>query len=104
MTDTHEHEKITCEICGALTHSIEVHLKKEHPEMSLDEYQKRFPGKPILSDFAMKVIQEHQRAKIAEAKEAGKPLFHEVFGLGTHDEAFSTNGHKPIPITEPTTA
>ena len=100
MTDTHEHEKITCEICGALTHSIEVHLKKEHPEMSLDEYQKRFPGKPILSDFAMKVIQEHQRAKIAEAKETGKPLFHEVFALDTsNEECFSTNGHRPIPIT-----
>ena len=93
-------DKIECAICGALTHSIQVHLDKAHPEMTIAEYQKRFPGKPILSEVAKRAIEEKRNQQAAAAKKEGKALFHEVFALGARDsDAFSANGKKPIPIT-----
>ena len=98
MKDTHE--KITCSLCGAQTHSIELHLKKDHPEMTVEEYQRRFPDDPLLSDYAKQLIEERKRAKLEEAHALGKPLFHDVFGLNPADSnVFSTTGHRPIPIT-----
>ena len=93
-------DKIECAICGALTHSIQVHLDKAHPEMTIAEYQKRFPDKPILSEVAKRAIEDRRNQQAAAAKKEGKALFHEVFALGARDsDAFSANGKKPIPIT-----
>lgn len=93
-------EKIECAICKGLTHSIQLHLSKAHPEMTIEEYQNRYPGLPILSETAKKAIEDKRVMQAAEAKKEGKSLFNVVFELDSSDpDAFSANGKKPIPIT-----
>lgn len=99
MSEVENREKIECEICGSKVHAIEIHLRKEHPEMSITEYQKRFPDAPILSDYAKTLIEDRRKKRIEEARLShSMPFFHEVFELGTSDEAMSTTGKRPIPI------
>lgn len=93
-------DKIECALCGALTHSIQLHLSQEHPEMSVKEYAKRFPKSPLLSETAKKCIAEKRRQQTAQAKAEGKTVFHEVFDLDPSDKrCFSSNGKRPITIT-----
>ena len=104
-------EKITCKICNAEVHSIQIHLKKDHPEVSIAEYVERFPEAPILSEKAMVALSEKRtaRASTAETKEAKeqdddsgssivKKALHEIFGLGKIKAALSSKGD-PIPIS-----
>lgn len=58
--------KITCLICGAHTHTIAQHLKKEHEGISLEQYQADYPDAPILSDFAKAEIARRQAKETAE--------------------------------------
>lgn len=51
-------EKITCQICGEQTHAIQIHLRDEHPDVSVAEYQERFPDAPLLSALAQKKLDE----------------------------------------------
>lgn len=44
-------EKIQCKICGYFYHRLEIHLKKKH-DMSLEEYKKKYPGEPTMSESA----------------------------------------------------
>ena len=93
-------DKIECALCGALTHSIQLHLSQEHPDMSVKEYIKRFPESPLLSETAKKRIAEKRRQQTAQAKSEGKAVFHEVFELDPSDKhCFSSNGKRPITIT-----
>jgi len=105
--------RITCEICNALVHSVQHHLSREHADlgMTLQDYEAKYPGKPVLSEMAKQKIADLMADKAAkEAKAASsvstdsgavatstKP-FHEVFSLGTGAAAMSARG-KPIPIT-----
>ena len=51
-------ETITCRECGEDTiHSIELHLKKTHPEMSVAAYQALHPDAPLLSEKARKIVE-----------------------------------------------
>jgi len=107
--------KIQCRICNAHVHSIQLHLKKDHDAiMSLEEYQERYPGAPVLSELAKKKIAEKTAADAAAAARAGATLsadclptapatktkesFHELFGLGESKAAKGASG-RPIPIT-----
>ena len=103
MTDT----KIECKICGAHTHSIALHLKSDHPEVTVAEYQERFPGEPLLSETAKAAIEARRAETAAGEKPAAAPAgkssvtkkaFHEVFNLGSDKAAKSAKGD-PIPIT-----
>lgn len=107
-------DHIECKICGAAIHSVQLHLKKEHPEVTLDEYKAKFPSAPLLSKSAEEKLAEHQRQKAAaQEKEAaaasakiemsmavgsGKRPLNELFGLGKVKEAMNAKG-EPIPIT-----
>jgi cobaltochelatase CobS len=62
-------DKIVCKLCNAEVHSIQMHLKSDHPELAIADYQERFPGAPIMSDLALKKIEE-RRAAAAAAKAA----------------------------------
>ena len=42
-------EKITCKLCGAQEHVIKSHLAKDHPGVSIEQYQAQFPGAPVMS-------------------------------------------------------
>lgn len=98
-------ERITCEICQAKVHSIQIHLKRDHADlnMSIEEYQKKYPDAPILSEVAKKKLEEHKSAKsvavsmAAELEGTEKKAFHEVFGLGRVKAAMNARG-EPIPI------
>ncbi|MCK1543299.1 AAA family ATPase [Bradyrhizobium sp. 179] len=74
--------KIKCELDSALVHSIELHLKKYHPSVSLEEYQRRFPSAPLLSEIAKDAIRKKRADKEAEKANAGarQPLT-DLFGF-----------------------
>lgn len=65
-------EKITCEICGAKEHAIEVHLKKDHAELgiSIADYQVKYPEAPIMSDAFKAALEKRKAKQAAEAAEA----------------------------------
>lgn len=108
---------IKCELCGVGVHSVEIHLKKYHPEMTLAEYQRRFPEAPVLSPTAQLRIQEKLLEKANMAKKDTTPApeaiavddlgstsqrnvmkpFHEVFEFGSKKEAMNARG-QAIPI------
>lgn len=102
--------KISCAICNAQVHSIQHHLRDFHKEMTLAEYQEKFPGFEVLSASAKMMIEKKraEAASVATAVQAtdenatGVPFtkknFHEVFDLGAVKTAMSVRG-SPIPIT-----
>lgn len=95
--------KITCEICGAEVHAIPLHLKEAHPEMSLREYQEKFPHAPVLSDLAKKKLEESRAAREAAAPtEPGttikKALF-EAFSLPSGAAGVRNGRGEPIQIS-----
>lgn len=98
--------RITCQICGAQTHSIQIHLRDEHADYTLDDYKAEFPDAPLLS--------EHAKAKLAESRaqtqlnhinsvatvtpikaDGGEEMLplHDLFGLGKTKAALSTSGN-----------
>lgn len=112
-------EKIKCEICGAMEHSIQRHLKTAHPEVSLEEYTALYPNAPLLSELAQAALDkqrkaaapaaaaEHQMAGTAAAANVTrlvpkgqmvKKAMHELFELGTGKAAMSARGD-PIMIS-----
>lgn len=96
--------KIICELDGARVHSIQVHLKNHHPEVSVADYRARFPGAPLLSSYMAKRVAENQAAKVAKASSSAsvksefeqRPM-HEVFSLGKAKAAMNARG-EPILI------
>jgi len=102
-------EQIKCLICGGLTHSIQLHLKSDHPEISVEAYVKRYPEMPLLSEVAKAALEKRQAqtAATTPAKPAAsmvgagatiKKAFHEIFNLGKVKGAMSAKG-EGIPIS-----
>lgn len=117
-------EKIDCQVCGAKVHAIQKHLKDVHPDVTLDGYKAAYPGAPLLSQLAERMlaerIAEQQAQKEATLAMAGsaalveappanvskltpkgqvlKQPLHEVFKLGPVKAAMSARG-EPIPIS-----
>ena len=117
-------DKIECKLDGAMVHSIQLHLRDNHPGVTVEQYMEQFPGAPILSELAKQAIAKKKAeaaapaatqpapttegtTTVAETKgieissvAAGEPVkanFHEVFNLGMTKEALSLKG-APIPI------
>lgn len=108
--------KITCQLCGAQVHAIQLHLKQEHADTTIEEYVEQYPDAPLLSSLALAKIAEHKAHRHAEegavvemaTTESATPLvpkngllkkaFHEVFSLGKVKAAMSSKGDA-IPIT-----
>lgn len=100
MTDTHD--RIACSICGAHVHSIQIHLKNDHADWSLDRYRSEFPEAPLLSAAAIKRLEEKKKEteKATAPKVTGdvdKMHMHEVFAVGKSPAAMAGNGN-PISI------
>ena len=117
--------KIVCQIDNERVHSIQAHIKKNHPEWDIERYQREFPGMPLLSQKALAIV-EKRRVEQAEKAESEKKsaqtnntradlimgafdmpsprssetqeAFHELFELGNSKAALSSLG-KPIPIS-----
>lgn len=107
--------RIKCAICGALTHSIQLHIEREGAHLAegvktVDDYQRLHPTAPLLSPLALARLEEIKRSKAEKAAKekvtADEPgagevkvgLFHEVFGLAKAPATLSGSG-RPIPIT-----
>lgn len=106
--------RIKCAICGALIHSVQHHLPREHADlaMTIEDYQAKYPGEPIISALAQQKINDAMAAKkkiassgadasvtvdLVETTSSTK-AFHEVFALGTGTAAMGTSG-RAIPIS-----
>lgn len=115
-------DKIKCEECGALVHSIQIHLKKGEcsSSMSFDEYKQKHPLAEVLSEaakaaIAQKVAKQNNSQVTADNASAPtmnmagtesvagdqvvKSALHEVFALGTNPAALSAKGN-PVLINK----
>lgn len=63
-------DKIVCQICNAEVHAIQSHLKSDHPEVSIADYQASYPGQPILSDLAKSKLEEKRAAQAKASADA----------------------------------
>lgn len=108
-TTNTEDSKIVCAICGSKTHSIQLHLQRDHADlgMTLADYKEKFPGEPILSKLAEQKIAEAAAAKPSKSVSDDSSsvgystelkAFHELFGLTAAKAALSARG-EPIPVT-----
>lgn len=119
-----------CKICGSEFAVLSVHLEQKHPGVSLEDYKARYPGAPIMSEAAEKLLkkkiaekqqqQEAQVKKVEKKEEEAVALnfeglptnaytkvdrnFHEVFELGDAPEARKRQGGDPIVIKVITSA
>lgn len=112
-------DKIKCDLCNAEVHSIQMHLKNDHPGVTIESYIRDYPDAPLMSELAKAKLAEKRAAKAPAAEEpklemAGtaaasvstpvpkgavvKKAFHEVFALGSANAARSSKGD-PIPIS-----
>lgn len=102
--------RIKCQICGALVHSIQQHLARDHASegVTLEAYQASYPGQPVLSELARQKVEDYKRAKAAASpsvtadfktgdQETTRQAFHDVFSLGSGAATMSASG-KPIMI------
>lgn len=103
-------DKITCQICGELIHAVQVHLKNDHPDWTVERYRDEFPEAPLLSEKAEKALKARAAtAKLAPA-ETGSVIsmaargvvtrqpMHELFGFGKVKAAMNARG-EPIMVT-----
>jgi cobaltochelatase CobS len=96
-------KKIECRICDAQVHSIDLHLKKEHPAWTAERYQAEYPEAPMLSELAQRKVEEARAKKVAEVKEKMEPIsklpLHEIFGIGKKVKAALNARGEPIPVS-----
>ncbi|HCG9568334.1 TPA: AAA family ATPase [Vibrio parahaemolyticus] len=102
-------EQIECRVCGAKVHAMAIHIRDEHPEMTLEEYTATYPDAPVLSEVAKKRIEEKKKAvaKEKESREISKleasssssthKEMHKLFGLGKARAAMRPDG-SPVMI------
>lgn len=96
-------EKIKCAICGADIHAVQIHLREVHPEVTLADYQARFPEAPLLSEIAKQRLAEKQAQKgqspVTDSVPAVMQMpMHEIFGLGEAPAAKTASG-KPLMVS-----
>jgi len=99
MSEVINDGKIECKICGMRQHSIHMHLTQTHPETTVAQYLEKFPGAPLLSPEAKKIV-ARKKAEVKATTIIGGSVknFHEIFELGAVKAAMSSSG-KPIPVT-----
>jgi cobaltochelatase CobS len=112
-------DKILCHIDNAKVHTIQGHIKANHPEWTIERYKEEFPDAPLLSPYAQHVIDTKKAEREAQAAEAKaqpaasaasapeaaltanlavtQATFHDVFGLGNAPAAMNAAGN-PITI------
>lgn len=66
-------DKIECKLDGAMIHSVKIHLAKNHPEVSVEQYAAQFPGEPLMSPYAEQVTKEHEAKQAAGVAVEAKP-------------------------------
>lgn len=51
---------ITCQLCAAQVHSIQLHLRDEHSDFTIDDYKQEFPDAPLLSEAAKERLEKRK--------------------------------------------
>jgi cobaltochelatase CobS len=57
--------KIRCEIDGALVHSVQHHIRDNHPDWDIDRYRATYKNAPLLSDTAKNMLTRRKAEKEA---------------------------------------
>lgn len=101
--------KIKCEICGAEVHSIQLHLSRDHADLNMTvvQYQEKYPGKPILSAMAQRAYDDHMAANAAKSAKTvsadtstnKRVAFHDLFGFPANSPAVKGARGNAIQIT-----
>lgn len=100
---------IKCEICEANIHSVKAHLKEAHPEVSLEDYQAKFPDADVMSKRFLEVAAKHRaemERKAAEASADAALGFHkspmsDVFGINHAGTKTARGTEIPVTVFEP---
>lgn len=71
---------VECAECGKYAHRIDIHASKEHG-LDKDEYQKKYPGKPMYSEAALERIAASQPAVMAPETPKKELKIHMNFGV-----------------------
>jgi cobaltochelatase CobS len=93
---TKDKDKISCMLCDAKIHAVQLHLKEDHPGVTFAEYKTQFPDAPLLSNKAKEEIMK-KREVAALAVTGNQKAFHEIFDLGEAKAARNSMGN-PIMI------
>jgi cobaltochelatase CobS len=97
-------EPIICQIDNVPCHSIQLHIKKNHPDWTLERYKAEYPDAPLLSEKAKRRIAENRAQNAGAGSRPGVTVhsrtrhFHEVFDLGNAKAAMNPLG-QPIEIS-----
>lgn len=93
-------DKIKCEIDGAMVHSVQLHIERNHPEWSMERYRQTYPNAPLYSEAAKKKLREAsaRTEPVTTAAASEKRPMHEVFDLGNSVAARNARG-EPIMVT-----
>lgn len=104
--------KITCQIDNARVHSIQIHIRDNHPGWTVEKYQQTWPDAPILSAKAIETLNKRKAQNEAAAVSSAAPAavatasgvraargtMSDVFDLGNARAAMSKLGN-PISVT-----
>jgi len=86
-------DKIVCKVDGALCHSVQIHLRDNWPDWTVERYQREFPGEPLLSPTATAALEQRQKLKKQMMVVGGeRRAMHDVFGLGEVKAALNARG------------
>jgi len=99
--------KITCEICGELTHTIQRHLTDSHPNFTIERYKEAYPEAETLSQMAKdhftkkkeELIKTHMAGTATVSSIMGhlapeKTAMSKAFGLRKSKIALSSSGNE----------
>ena len=92
--------KISCEICGELTHAVQMHLKEKHPEMSIQKYREIYPNAETLSELAKMQLEKKRKEKeetethLLTNPEISKVSLRKAFGLRKNKGVMSSSGEE----------
>lgn len=62
--------KIVCQIDNVRVHFIQTHITKNHPDWSIERYQREFPGFPLMSDYGKTLYERKKAEEAAKASAA----------------------------------
>ncbi len=95
--------KIICKIDGAEVHSIQLHIKANHPDWTVERYRKEFPDAPLFSEYALariaKTTKRKEESDATEPKGIVRRPFAHVFDLGLSKAAMNARGEHIIVAT-----